>query len=450
MSKKRILILGGGFAGIECARILESRFMRNFDIDITLVSEDNFFLFTPMLPQIASGTLETRHIIIPIRTLCTKIKFFESKINTIDPYAKIVSLMGTQEKRGLTLPYDYLIIALGSQTNFFGMNELEKNAYTLKTLNDAVVLRNRVIDMLEQAENESNSELRKSLLTFIIVGAGFAGIETAGELYDFLLDAGKHYPNTSKQNIRVVILEALPVILPGFNEKLANFALKKLTQHGIEIKLNTKVSSFDGNEVIIEKISNKSNNSEQKLILESIETKTLIWTAGIAPVDIITNSVFKTDRGRIIVNEFLEVPKFPGVFAIGDCCNSSDPKTKKPYPPTAQVAQEQAKIAAHNLESLLRKGTKKRFEYSMKGQMAIIGKRSGIALIFGINVHGWLAWWIWRIVYLSKIPKFNKRVRIMLDWTADVFFGRDIARLKIIKRDLDKGYKDLEEVDDVW
>jgi len=450
MSKKRILILGGGFAGIECARILESRFMRNFDIDITLVSEDNFFLFTPMLPQIASGTLETRHIIIPIRTLCTKIKFFESKINTIDPYTKIVSLMGTQEKRGLMLPYDYLIIALGSQTNFFGMNELEQNAYTLKTLNDAVVLRNRVIDMLEQAENESNSELRKSLLTFIIVGAGFAGIETAGELYDFLLDAGKHYPNTSKQNIRVVILEALPVILPGFNEKLANFALKKLTQRGIEIKLNTKVSNFDGNEVIIEKISNKNNNSEQKSILESIETKTLIWTAGIAPVDIITNSVFKTDRGRVIVNEFLEVPKFPGVFAIGDCCNSSDPKTKKPYPPTAQVAQEQAKIAAHNLESLLRKGTKKRFEYSMKGQMAIIGKRSGIALIFGINVHGWLAWWIWRTVYLSKIPKFNKRLRIMLDWTADIFFGRDIARLKIIKRDSDKGYKDLEEVDDVW
>jgi len=448
--KKKILILGGGFAGIECARILESKFMRDYDIDITLVSEDNFFLFTPMLPQIASGTIETRHIIISIRTLCTKIKFYEGEIRNIDPYGKIVNLMGTEEKRGITLRYDYLVLALGSETNFFGMKELEHYAYTLKTLNDAVVLRNRIIDMLEQAENESDPILRKSLLTFVIVGAGFAGIETAGELYDFLLDAEKHYPNTSKENVRVVVLEALPTILPGFNEKLANFALKKLTERGIEMKLNTKVSNFDGMEVIIERLSDKTQNTKQQSELQSIQTRTLIWTAGVTPVDVIRNSVFKAEKGRIIVNEFLEVPKFAGVFAIGDCCLTIDPVTKKPYPPAAQIAHEQAKVAARNLESLIKNKTKKRFEYRMKGQMAIIGKRTGIASIFGANVHGWLAWWLWRVIYLSKIPVFNKRLRIFMDWTADAVFSRDIARLKILKRETSKGYRELDEVDDVW
>ncbi|MGI0041290.1 MAG: NAD(P)/FAD-dependent oxidoreductase, partial [Nitrosopumilaceae archaeon] len=200
--KKRILIVGAGFAGIECARKLESYFMNDLDVDITLVSEDNFFLFTPMLPQVASGMIETRHIIIPIRTLFIKTAFYESKIKNIDPYGKIVTLEGTNEKRGISLHYDFLVLALGSQTNFFGIEKMEERAYSMKTLNDAVVLRNRVIDMLEQAENENDPILKKSLLTFVIVGAGFAGIETAGELMDLLLDARKYYPHIHREDIR--------------------------------------------------------------------------------------------------------------------------------------------------------------------------------------------------------------------------------------------------------
>ena len=236
MSQKRILVLGGGFAGVECAKQLEA-FFKNSDVTIDMVSEDNFLLFTPMLPQVASAMIETRHIIIPIRTIIKKTRFHEGKVKNIDLYGKRVTLFGTNEKRGMSLDYDYLVVALGSQTNFFGNQAVENHAYTMKTLNDAVVLRNRIIDMLEQADNEKDPILLKSLLTFVVVGGGFAGIETAGEIHDFLLDAKKFYPNISKNDIKVIVLEAQPIVLPGFSEKLASFTKEKLAQKGIEIQL---------------------------------------------------------------------------------------------------------------------------------------------------------------------------------------------------------------------
>lgn len=447
-NKKRIVVLGGGFAGLECTRRLESYFMRDPDVEIILVSEDNFLLFTPLLPQVASGMIETRHIITPIRTLCEKAIFYEGKIKNIDPFGKIATLEGTSEKRGVSLHYDFLVIALGSQTNFFGLKTVEQNAYTMKTLNDAVLLRNRVIDMLEQAENEKNPVLRKSLLTFVMVGAGFAGIETAGELMDFVLDARKHYPNIQKQDIRVIVLEALSSILPGFSPSLAKFAQEKLVQRGIEIKLKTAVTDFDGSEVVVKDLSNTSKNSDESA-LTAIQTKTLVWTAGVTPVDTIKDSRFKTEKGKIIVNEFLEVPDCPGVFAIGDCCQVAGPN-KKPQPPTAQVAEAQAKIAANNLFALVRNKEEKKYDYEFRGQIAIIGKRTGIASVFGMNVHGFWAWWLWRNYYLSKIPKFDKRFRVMLDWFIDLFFDRDISRLKLFRRAPAKEYRELDEVDDVW
>ena len=441
--KKRIVVLGGGFAGIECARKLEVLFRNDYSIEIVLVSEDNFLLFTPLLPQVASGMIETRHAITSIRTILDRATFYEGRIKNIDQYGNIVTLWGTTEKRGISIHYDYLILALGSQTNFFGMSDVELHAYTMKTLNDAVMLRNRMIDMLEQAENETNPILRKSLLTFVIVGAGFAGIETAGELLDLILDVRKYYPNIHRKDLRVIVLEALPNILPGFSDTLAKFAERKLEQKGLEIKLKSVVTSFDGNEVKIKKLNGDSSS-------EAIQTKTLIWTAGVTPVNTIKRSTFKMDHGKIIVNDFLEVPDFPGVFAIGDCANFLNPKTKRPYAPTAQLAVEQAKTAAHNLHALIKNREKRKFVYRPKGQMAIIGKRTGIANILGINIAGFWAWLIWRNVYLSKIPNWDKRLRVLIDWTLDLFFARDVARLKFFKKPTELEYKVLDEVDDVW
>lgn len=447
MAKKRkIVVLGGGFAGVECTRNLESRFADDDTIEIVMVSEDNFLLFTPMLPQVASGMIETRHIVMPIRAICRRAKFYEGRIRNIDPYGKLVTLWGSSDRRSISIHYDYLVIALGSETNFFGMPDVEKNAYTMKTLNDAVMLRNRAIDMLEQADNETNPILRKSLLNFVVVGGGFAGIETAGELLDLLLDARKHYKTIRKEDIRVVVLEALPRILPGFNDGLAEFARKKMTERGIDIRLETAVTSFDGIEVSTKSLKKDSDTQENG----AIRTKTLVWTAGVTPVNTIKRSVFNTERGKIIVNDFLEVPEFPGVFAVGDCMLFADPQTGRPYAPTAQIAEAQAKTAAGNLAALIRNTSMKKFEYHPKGQMAIIGKRTGIATFLGMNISGFTAWLIWRNVYLSKIPTLDKKVRVLLDWTIDLFFDRDVSRLKLMKREPDREYKDLDEVDDVW
>ena len=198
MTKKRILVLGGGFAGVDCTRKLESYFRSNYDIEITLVSDDNFLLFTPMLPQVASGTITPRHIVMPLRGLCKKARIYESAVRDVDPIQKHVTLEGTPEKRGVRIHYDYLVIALGSQTNFFGLRDVEKYSFTMKTLADALSLRNRIIDMLEQAENETDRKIRQRLLTFVIVGGGFAGIETGGEVNDFLHDALDYYHNIKK------------------------------------------------------------------------------------------------------------------------------------------------------------------------------------------------------------------------------------------------------------
>ena len=449
-NKKKIVILGGGFAGVECARQLESEFGDDPEIELVMISEDNFLLFTPMLPQVASGMIETRHIISPIRTICQKTKFYEGRVKNIDPYGKLVTLWGTGDKRSISIHYDFLVVALGSETNFFGMADVEKNAYTMKTLNDAVMLRNRVIDMLEQAENETNPILRKSFLNFVVVGGGFAGIETAGELIDLLLDARKYYRTIHKEDLKVIVLEAMGEILPGFNKKLADFAKDKLIERGIDIRLKKAVTSFNGNEVTTKSLDETPKDSIDQSEIESIITKTLIWTAGVTPVNTIKRSMFKTEKGKLIVNDFLEVSEFPGVFAIGDCALFVDPKTNRPFPPTAQIAEAQAKMAAKNLISLIKNSKKEKFVYHSKGQMAIIGKRSGIATFLGMNISGFLAWLIWRNVYLSKIPTFDKKTRVFLDWVIDLFFDRDISRLKLMKRDDEKEYKELDEVDDVW
>jgi len=445
---------------VECCLKLESYFGPNSEIEITLVSEDNFILFTPMLPQVASGTIETRHIVTPIRTLIKKIKFYEGKIKYVDPHGKSVALYGTNENRGMLIHYDFLVVALGSKTNFFGMKNVEENSYQMSTINDAILLRNRIIDLLEQAENETDPILRKALLRIVIVGGGFAGVETAGELNDFISDVSEYYPSISENDVKVTLIEATTEILNGFPQKLANFAKEKLVERGINVILDAGVTSFDGKEVLL-KSSSKSNkvllsdSSQQKghsrlVEINSISSRTLVWTAGVTPIDLVKESLFRTHKGRILVNEYLQVPQFPEVFAIGDCSTFDPALSMKPFPPTAQIAEAHAKIAANNLKELVCGGKMTKFDYSWKGQSAIIGKRTGIASFFGINISGFLAYLLWRNLYLSKIRSSDKKFRVWLDWTLDLFFKRDISRLKIIKKDPPRDYKELDEVDDVW
>ena len=445
MTKKRILVLGGGFAGVDCTRKLESYFQSNYDIEITIVSDDNFLLFTPMLPQVVAGTITPRHIVMPIRALCKRARIYESVVRDIDPVQQHVTLEGTPEKIGARIHYDYLVIALGSKTNFFGLNDVERNSFTMKTLADAISLRNRIIDMLEQAENEKNSEIKKRLLTFVIVGGGFAGVETAGEINDFLHDAISYYHNTKKEDVQVILVEAASTILQGFNEKLTEYAHNKLEKNGIKILLQNAVISFDGKNVVINKLPKPSTDNDSKKVINS---HTLVWTAGVTPVEIIQKSIFKVKKGKIVVDKFLEIPDYPGIFAIGDCSQFDDEINNK-FPPTAQLAEAHAKLAAYNIKQAIENKEKKKFEYKWKGQSAIIGKHYGIAEVMGMRITGFWAWILWRNYYLTKMPNLEKRIRVWIDWNIDLFARIDISRYGF-KRDRSMEYRELDEVDDVW
>jgi NADH:ubiquinone reductase (H+-translocating) len=426
----RILILGGGFAGIEVLRQLQKVFQNDIGIDITLVSRDNFFLFTPMLPEISSGMIETRHIVTPLRVFCNRAKFYEADVESIDMDNKQVVIshrIGKQtnpiEWRSHLLKYDYLVIALGSETNFFGMNEAAKQAFTLKSLGDAIVIRNHVINMLEQADIEHEDlDLRKILLTFVVVGGGFSGVEIVGELNDFVLDSIKHfYHNIQKANTRMVLVNSGGRILPEVTEKLSEFALQKLRKNGVEVILNTRVIDITARGV---KLNDGTN----------ISTQTIIWAGGGKPSPLLSGLSCEHDKsGRIVTNNFLEVVGHTEtIMALGDCACITDPHTGEPYPPTAQHALRQGKIAAINLISTIKDqgNGKKTFDYKTKGVMTLIGRRNGVGILLGYKVHGFTAWWFWRSYYLLNLPTVEKKLRVMVDWFIDLFFKRDVTRLK--------------------
>jgi NADH dehydrogenase FAD-containing subunit len=463
---KRILILGGGFAGVEVLRRLQDKFQNNVSVDITMVSKDNYFLFTPMLHEVASGMIETRHIVTPIRAFCNRAKFYVAIVSSIDlknrqviiksptttittssdttmseEHADPLLLSKVKRERAQLLPYDYLVIALGSETKFFGMADIEKHAFTIKSWSDAITIRNHVIHKLEQAElllrqepydydnNNNNNNLnsyeknkKESLLTVVIVGGGFAGVETAGELNDFLRDSVKYYyHNIEPKDIRVIIIQSGNRLLPEMSEELAGFAMQKLSQSGVEVILNTRVIGATANSVKL-----KDGRT--------ISTNTIIWSGGVAPSPITEALPCEYDKksGRIVVNKFLEVQGYPGVFAIGDCAFIIDPNKGDPYPPTAQHAIREGTAVANNVISMIegKAENKKVFDYKTKGMMATIGKRSGVGKILGLEVQGFIAWWIWRMYYLANLPTLQKKLRVMADWTLDIFFKRDVTMLK--------------------
>jgi NADH:ubiquinone reductase (H+-translocating) len=328
------------------------------------------------------------------------------------------------------------------------MADVEKYALTIKSWNDAIVIRNHVIHQLERAEvllrrqqsqlrtsddaiNNSNSILeieKERLLTFVVVGGGFAGVETAGELNDFLRDSVEdYYHNIEAKDVRVIIIQSGKRLLPEMSEELAEFAMQKLVQNGVEIMLNTRVIGVTKNSV-------KTKDGS------TISTNTVVWSAGVGPNPIVEQISCKHDEnsGRLVVNKFLEVEGYPGVFAIGDCASILDPNTGDPYPPTAQHAIREGTVVASNIISLIEgKGEKdrKEFDYKTKGMMASIGKRNGVGQILGFEVQGFVAWWIWRSYYLANLPTLQKKLRVLADWTIDFFFKRDVTMLKTILED---------------
>jgi NADH dehydrogenase len=328
------------------------------------------------------------------------------------------------------LYYDYLVIAVGSETKFFGMSDVQQNALTIKSLDDAIRLRNHIISLLEQADqllpesdyNNKHIEIPKNLLTFVIVGGGFAGVETAGELNDFVRDSiNDFYHNIDSKNVKFVIVQSGNRLLPEMSEELGQFAMKNLRKKGIEIILNNRVIGGTNDNA-------KLNDGR------IIGTKTIIWSGGVAPDSLVSTLECNHDdkSGRIIVDKYLELPRYKGVFSLGDCALIIDPNTGNPYPPTAQHAvREGATVAKNIIAEIEEKSDKKEvFDYKTRGMMASIGKRTGVGNLLGIQVHGFLAWWIWRNYYLANLPTFQKKMRVLADWIIDIFFKRDVTMLK--------------------
>ena len=476
-NRKRIVILGGGFGGVTVLKKLQTHFQTDVSVDIAMVSKDNYLLFTPMLHEIASGMIETRYIVTPIREFCNRSRFYCATVKNIDLEKKKVSIRSStssvsalaeiiggssinlsttatnflESKTQSHLYYDYLVIALGSETKFFGMSDIQQNAFTIKTINDAINLRNHIIYLLEQADQlllsalptadvdntygyidnaKTLAELQKKILTFVIAGGGFAGVETAGEINDFIRDSVKeYYHNIESNNIRVIIVHSGDRLLPEMSKELAEFALERLHKSGIEIILNQRVIGATPNTVSLKDGT-------------IMPTKTIIWSGGVAPSSLLTGISCEHDHksGRIIVDKYLELSNYKEVYALGDCAHIIDPNSGDPYPPTAQHAIREGAVVANNIIASIegRLGDRKTFDYKTKGMMASIGKRTGIGNLLGIEVQGILAWLIWRGYYLVHLPTFQKKIRVLADWILDIFFKRDVTMLKTLIEEEEK------------
>lgn len=417
--KIRIIILGAGFGGLYTALNLEHSLARDPNVEITLVNRENFIVFTPMLHEVAASDLDITHAVTPIRKLLRRVSFFNGDVEAIDLQNRKVVVSHGQEHHHHDLEFDHLVIGLGSITNFYNLPGLEQHGMTMKTLGDAIHLRNHMISNLEEADFECCPYVREPLLNFVIAGGGFAGVETIAGLNDFLRDAIKFYPHLREEMLRVILIHSGDVILPELGTQLGTYAQKKLAERKVEIHLKARVAEVTDREVVL-------NNGTR------IVTNTVVWTAGTSPNPLLETLPCKKDRGRVATNEYLEVPGWPGVWAVGDAASIPDP-SGKPYPPTAQHAIRQGKILADNIIASIHGGKKKPFLFKTLGLLSALGKRSGVANILGVQFSGFVAWFLWRSIYLSKLPGFDKKIRVMIDWTLDLIFSKDLVQFMTLR-----------------
>jgi NADH dehydrogenase len=421
----KIVIAGGGFAGLYAAMQFDKRLARRADVEVTLISRENFILFTPMLHEVAAGDLFPGDIINPLRRILRHVKVVEADVCTVDLTGRIVGCRGGIAERELNFEFDHLLLTLGSETNFFNMDGVRDWSVTMKSLTDAALLRNRMVALLEEASLQSDEAARRQSLTFVTAGGGFSGTETTGAVNDFVRETVRYYPQVREELIRVVVVHPGNFILPELGEELGRYAERKLRERKVEVIKGPRVANYDG---VVVTLSDGT----------SIPAATLIWTAGVQPSPVISSLPCQNERGRLLVNEDMSVPGVSGLWAAGDCAAVPDVEAGagKFYPPTAQHGLREGVMVAKNIEAAILGRPLKPFRYKMMGQLASIGHRSGVALVFGIKFSGFIAWCFWRSVYLMKLPRLAKKLRVMGSWTLDLFFGQEIEQT-ISVRDID-------------
>ena len=425
MKKTKIVIAGGGFAGLTAATYLDKRLARRPDIEVLLISRENFILFTPMLHEVAAGDLSPSDIINPLRRILRHVKIVQADVQVIDPAKRRVHCCGGVAQLEFELEYDHLLLALGSETNFLDLPGLSDWAVTMKSLSDAALLRNRVVALLEEANLQDDFEIRRQLLTFVIAGGGFSGVETAGAISDFVREAAAYYPDLKKELIRVVLVHPGHFLLPELDEELGEYTERKLRERKVEVIGGVRVAGYDDGSLV--RLSDGS----------SIPASTLIWTAGVKPSQVIAQLPWHKERCRLLVNDFLQIPGVPALWAAGDCAAVPDGTSREFHPPTAQHGLRQGRVAAKNIEAAILGRPLAPFVFKTLGQLASIGHRTGVAMVFGIKFSGFIAWCLWRTVYLLKLPRLAKKLRVISGWMLELLFSREIEQV-ITLRDVEE------------
>jgi NADH dehydrogenase len=401
------LVLGGGFAGAYVARLLGKQ-------GSTIVSRENFMLYTPLLPEAASGTLEPRHVVVPLRMMCRQSDLLLGKAVGLDTSARTMRV--ETELELWEVHYERLVVALGAVARTLPIPGLAEHGLGFKSLADAVYLRNHVLRQLELADAALTAADAKRHLSFVFVGAGYAGVEALAELSDLLNYTARFYPRLKDVRQRWVLVDAAPKILPEIPRRLGEYAARELWKRGVDIRVSTTLESVEEHAVTL------SDGSR-------LETETLVWTAGVKANPLLGQlGLPLEERGRVVVNPLLEVEGLENVWALGDCAAVPNEATPGKFdPPTSQHALRQARRLAKNM-----KGTPRPYRYRMLGQVATLGRHKGIAEVLDLRLRGFLGWFVTRTYHLYQLPLFTRKLRVVVDWTVALFFRRDIAELGML------------------
>ena len=416
----RVVILGGGYGGVYTALGLQKAARRG-RIQLSMVSRDNFFLSQPMLAEVVSGSIEPPHIVSPIRRLCPQCDFHQAEIEEVDLDRRQVVIRYPDQPNYRYIPFDHLVIAVGGSTDLSRIPGMAAHSFSFKTLGDAIALRGHLIGVLEKADVEEDAERKDHLMTFVVAGGGYTGVEVAAEINEFVREAARSYRHVDPAEAKVLLLQGASRILPELDEGPAAFSHRVLERRGIEIRLKTRVAGATAEGVVLDDGS-------------SIPARTLVAAIGSAPNRVLEKLPCPRDpRGRLIVDPSLAVGEYSGLWAVGDCAAIPDSVRDGTCPPTAQYAIKEARHLAKNILAAVKGSPLKPFAYRSLGVFVPLGRFSGAAQIMGVNVSGLLAWWLYRTYYLYQLPRLKRKIQVFIDWNLELLFRRDIVHLDITR-----------------
>lgn len=414
-----IAILGGGFAGVYCGKALLKTFSKGSNNRVGLISDENYMVFQPMLPEVASASLSPRHVTNPIRHLCRGLEVYKATVEKVDVKNKQLTIRPGPFSPEVVIRFKHLVMALGAKVDLSRVPGMSEHAFLMQNVGDAMKLRATVLARFEEANLVVDPERRKRLLTFVVVGGGYSGVETAGQILDLFQSINKYYKNVSETDFSVELIHSRDHLLPTLSLSLGKYAERKLRERGLHIHLEKRVKALTANQVVMDDGT-------------TLETNTCVSTVGNAPHPLTTQLIADTGaeavHGRIRTTETLQVPGYDWLWAAGDCA-AVPMQSGEICPSTAQFAMRQGALLGKNLNRFLRAEPTRPFTFKGLGELAAIGHMSAVAEVMGLRFSGFIAWWMWRTIYLAKLPGLDRKLRVMIDWTLDIFFPRDINLL---------------------